>query len=54
MFDGDTIFALSTGLAPAADVNLIGAYAAKAVALAVVDAVTQATSLAGIAAINDD
>ena len=54
MFDGDTIFALSTGQAPAADVNLIGAYAAKTVALAVVDAVTQATSLAGIPAINDD
>ncbi len=53
MFDGDTIFALSTGQAPTADVNLIGAFAAKAVALAIVDAVKQATSLAGIPAISD-
>jgi len=53
MFDGDTIFALSTGQTRTADVNLVGAFAAKAVALAVVDAVTQATSLAGIPAVGD-
>ena len=54
MFDGDTLFALSTGQAPAADVTLIGAFAARAVALAVVDAVRQATSLAGIPAMVND
>ncbi|MCB0209961.1 MAG: P1 family peptidase [Anaerolineae bacterium] len=53
MFDGDTIFALATGQGTLGDVNLIGAYAAEAVALAVVDAVRQATALAGIPALQD-
>jgi L-aminopeptidase/D-esterase-like protein len=53
MFDGDTIFALATGQGQAADVNLIGAYGAEATALAVVEAVQQATSLAGVPALRD-
>lgn len=53
MFDGDTIFALATGQGEAADVSLIGAYGAEATALAIVDAVQQATSLAGVPALRD-
>ncbi|MCB9102104.1 MAG: P1 family peptidase [Anaerolineales bacterium] len=53
MFDGDTLFALSTGTGQLGDVNLIGAFAAEAVAQAVVDAVQQATSLAGVPALRD-
>jgi len=53
MFDGDTIFALATGQGQPADVNLIGAYGAEATALAIVDAVQQATSLAGVPALRD-
>lgn len=53
MFDGDTIFALATGQGPAVDVNLAGAYAAEATARAVVNAVEQATSLAGVPARRD-
>lgn len=52
MFDGDTIFALATGQGPAADVNLIGAFAAEATAQAIVNAVQKATSLAGVPALN--
>ncbi len=55
MFDGDTIFALSTkiksGQTSATDVNVVGAYASEAVAQAVVNAVQQATPLAGVPAI---
>jgi L-aminopeptidase/D-esterase-like protein len=40
MFDGDTLFALATGR-KAADVNLVGAYAAEVVAEAIVRAVTR-------------
>ena len=47
MFDGDTIFALSTGK-ETADVNLIGAYAAEATAQAIVNAVRQAESAGGL------
>jgi hypothetical protein len=36
-----------------ADVNLIGAFAAEATALAVVNAVQEATSLAGVPALRD-
>ncbi len=39
MFDGDTIFALATGQGSAADVNVIGAFAAEATAQAIVTAV---------------
>lgn len=53
MFDGDTIFALATGQGQPADVNLIGAYGAEATAQAIVDAVQQATSLAGVPALRD-
>ena len=53
MFDGDTLFALSTGQGQPGDVNLIGAFAAEAVAQAVIDAVQQATSLAGVPALRD-
>lgn len=53
MFDGDTIFALATGQGGVAEVNLIGAYGAEATALAIVDAVQQATSLAGVPALRD-
>jgi len=52
MFDGDTIFALSYGHQQA-DVNLIGALAAEAMAGAVVSAVRSAESLAGVPAIRD-
>lgn len=52
MFDGDTIFALATGQGPAADLNLIGALAAEATAAAIVEAVEQAGSLAGVPARN--
>lgn len=53
MFDGDTIFALATGQGAGADVTLIGAYGAEATALAIIDAVQQATSVAGIPALRD-
>lgn len=52
MFDGDTIFALATGEAPA-DPTLVGAYAAEMVAQAIRRAVRSATTLAGIRAISD-
>jgi L-aminopeptidase/D-esterase-like protein len=45
MFDGDTIFALATGQGPAADINVIGAFAAEATAQAIVKAVTEANVL---------
>lgn len=47
MFDGDTIFALATG-ERAADVNLIGAYAAEVTAQAIVNAVRHARSAGGL------
>ncbi len=53
MFDGDTMFALATGRHPATDASLIGAYAGEAVALAVVNAVTYAKTLAGIPSLSD-
>lgn len=43
-FDGDTLFALSTGTHPA-DVSVIGAFAAEAVAQAIRNAVQHATTL---------
>jgi len=52
MFDGDTIFALSTGPIPA-NVNAIGAYAAEVVAQAIRNAVRAATSLGGVRSAQD-
>src|SRR5262245_45735301 len=52
--DGDAIFALATGsLAVNADIGQVGALAAEAVADAVVRAVRQATSAAGVPALRD-
>ena len=47
MLDGDTLFALSTGRR-AADVNVVGAFAAEAVAQAIVQAVRAAHGIAGL------
>jgi L-aminopeptidase/D-esterase-like protein len=47
MYDGDTIFALSTGRRRA-DVNIVGAFAAEAVAQAIVRAVRAARPVAGL------
>lgn len=52
MFDGDTIFALSLGKQKA-HVNIVGAYAAEAVAQAIVNAVMAAEAVAGIPAASD-
>lgn len=52
MFDGDTIFAMATG-EKRADVNLLGAYAAEAVAQAVVRAVKAAEGAGGLPAFRD-
>jgi L-aminopeptidase/D-esterase-like protein len=52
MFDGDTLFALSTGRKDA-DINLIGAYAAEMVAEAVVRAVKTAEGAGGLPAWRD-
>jgi L-aminopeptidase/D-esterase-like protein len=52
--DGDTIFSLATGRwGGSADITIIGALAAEAMADAVVHAVTQATGVAGIPAARD-
>ncbi|HWW87392.1 MAG TPA: P1 family peptidase [Vicinamibacterales bacterium] len=52
--DGDTVFALATGRwAGEAELTVIGALAAEALADAVVRAATQATSVAGIPAARD-
>jgi len=52
LFDGDTLFALSTGR-KRANVSLIGAYAAEAVAQAVVRAVRAAEGAGGLPAWQD-
>jgi len=52
MFDGDTVYALSTG-DQKADVNLIGALGAEVLAEAVVNGVRAAESLAGVPAARD-
>ena len=51
--DGDTLFALSTGVGPEARVGRIGALAAEVVARAVLDAVRSAESLPGLPAARD-
>ena len=53
MFDGDTIFAISTGLQKTMGANIIGAFAAEATARAVINAVSEATSLCGVTAMRD-
>jgi L-aminopeptidase/D-esterase-like protein len=54
MGDGDTVFSLATGRwNGTADVSLIGALAADAMAKALVQAVTQATGLPNIPAVRD-
>jgi L-aminopeptidase/D-esterase-like protein len=52
MFDGDTVYALSTG-AQKADVNLIGAIGAEVLAEAVVNGARAAETLAGVLAAKD-
>ena len=47
MFDGDTIFALSSGEVEA-DTSLVGAYAAEMMATAIRNAIRHATSLHGV------
>ena len=55
MLDGDTVFALATGqhAESSVDVSAVGAVAASVLAEAVVRAVRQATSLAGVPAARD-
>ena len=50
MLDGDTVFALATGQRRA-DVSTVGAYAAEAVALAIVRAVKAAQPAGGLPAV---
>jgi L-aminopeptidase/D-esterase-like protein len=52
MLDGDTIFALATG-EHAADVNIVGAYAAEVFAQAILRGVRAARSVAGIPAVSE-
>ncbi|MCS7219870.1 MAG: P1 family peptidase [Anaerolineae bacterium] len=52
MYDGDTIFTLATG-AVAADVNVVGAYAAEVVARAIVRAVQLAKGRGGVPGLAD-
>ncbi len=52
MMDGDTIFAMATGQ-KAADVNIIGAFAAQMMAQAIINAVMSASSAAGLPAASD-
>lgn len=52
MHDGDTMFALSLGKKKA-NINIVGAYAAQAVQIAILNAVSHATGLGGIPAIAD-
>ena len=52
LFDGDTLFALSTGELDA-NVNVIGAYAAEATAQAIRNGMKAATSLGNVRAWNE-
>ena len=52
LFDGDTLFALSTGNI-IIDVNVVGSFAAEAVRMAIQNAVLNAKSLGGIPAMCD-
>ena len=54
MFDGDVVFALSTGKgSPVSDVTPFGAAAARALSTAIIKAVTQASSLGGVPSISE-
>lgn len=54
MFDGDVVFALSTGKgAPVSEVTPIGAAATRALSSAIVNAITRATSLGGVPSVSD-
>jgi L-aminopeptidase/D-esterase-like protein len=52
MFDGDTLFALATGVRKA-DINVVGAFAAEAVAEAIARAVRKAEGIAGLPSWHD-
>lgn len=52
MHDGDTMFALSLGKKKA-NINIIGAFAAQAVQMAILNAISHAKGLGGIPAISD-
>ena len=52
MYDGDTMFALSLG-EKSADVTMLGSVAAEVVATAIIRAVLQAETIAGIPAVKD-
>jgi L-aminopeptidase/D-esterase-like protein len=52
LFDGDTLFAISTGIAHV-DVNIIGTFAVEVVSRAIVNAVQNAITLAGIPSSHD-
>jgi L-aminopeptidase/D-esterase-like protein len=52
MYDGDTIFALSTGNVQA-DLSVVGLLAARVMERAVIDAVTNADSLCGFKCFKD-
>lgn len=52
MFDGDTIFSLSTGCIPA-DINVVGLLAARVMEQAVIRAIRQAESLGGYKSYGD-
>jgi L-aminopeptidase/D-esterase-like protein len=53
MGDGDVLFALATGSKDSADLSLLGAAGARAVSMAIVRAITEATSLCGVLAVRD-
>jgi L-aminopeptidase/D-esterase-like protein len=54
MGDGDTVFSLATGRWDGeADLSILGAMAADAMAKALIQAVTQATGLPNIPAVRD-
>ena len=53
LYDGDTVFALSTGVGPEADENLIGALAAEALARALAQAARTAAPVPGYPACRD-
>jgi L-aminopeptidase/D-esterase-like protein len=52
MLDGDTVFALSTGSLQA-DINVVGAYAAEVLSLAILRAVRLAASLPGLPSVSE-